>query len=90
MSAVDVLADLAELIGQAEESQDYCSESGPNESMRRAVALRQIRDDIAPLIAASNEMMRQDAVQRATELTNPFMAGAADNLASALRKVGAR
>jgi hypothetical protein len=52
--------------------------------------LREARAAVAELIAAANEMMRQDAVQRATEITNPFMAGAADKLASALRKVGAR
>lgn len=48
------------------------------------------RDGFDQLIDAAREMMKQDAVQRATELTNPFMAGAADNLASALRAVGAR
>jgi hypothetical protein len=52
--------------------------------------LIEARAAVAELIAAANEMMRQDAVQRATEITNPFMAGAADKLASALRKVGAR
>ncbi len=53
-------------------------------------SLRQARAAVSELLEAAKEMMQQDAVQRATEITNPFMAGAADRLASALRKVGAR
>lgn len=45
--------------------------------------------DWANLVDAAKDMMTQDAVQRATQLTNPFMADAADRLRSALRRVGA-
>lgn len=45
---------------------------------------------VAELIEAAREMMRQDAVQRATFNTNPFMADAADKLSAALGKVGAK
>ena len=45
---------------------------------------------VADLIEAAKEMAQQDAVQRATHNTNPFMADAADKLLCALRKVGAR
>lgn len=47
-----VLADLAELIGQAEETQDYCSDAGPNEAMRRAASLTEIYATVAELIEA--------------------------------------
>lgn len=40
------------------------------------------------LHSAGQEMMRQDAVQRATHNTNPFMADAADRLASAIARIG--
>lgn len=51
---------------------------------------REARAAVAELIEAAKEMMRQDAVQRATFNTNPFMADAADKLNAALGKVGAR
>lgn len=41
------------------------------------------------LHGAGREMMQQDAVQRATHNTNPFMADAADKLCSALESIGA-
>ena len=41
------------------------------------------------LVEAAKDMMEQDAVKRATQLTNPFMADAADRLSAALRRVGA-
>lgn len=42
------------------------------------------------LLAAAKEMMRQDAVQRATHNSNPFMAHAADRLGAAIRKAEGR
>lgn len=52
--------------------------------------IREMKEAVLRVFKAANNMMTQDAVQRATELTNPFMAGAADDLSSALRKAGAR
>lgn len=46
MSGVRVLAELDELISNAEELQDYCSETGPNEAMRLASTLRAIRASV--------------------------------------------
>jgi hypothetical protein len=34
------------------ERMDYCSDSGPNEAMRRHVELLQTKDDVARLVAA--------------------------------------
>lgn len=45
---------------------------------------------VAELIEAAKEMLQQDAVQRATHNTNPFMADAADRLSDALGKAGAK
>lgn len=77
---VDVLAvlDAAEEVIGDEFGDDAC------------IPLRAVRAAVIELIDAAKEMMRQDAVQRATHNTNPFMADAADKLSSALGKVGAR
>jgi hypothetical protein len=64
--------------------------SDVNDTPKRALDIRQARSAIADLIHAAKEMMRQDAVQRATHNTNPFMADAADKLNAALDKVGAQ
>lgn len=50
------LVELDELIGQAEEAQDYCSETGPNEAMKRAAALREIRESVSELLMAGQRV----------------------------------
>lgn len=57
---MDVLIELDELIGQAEESMDYCSETGPNESMKLAIALKEIRNHVAALIDQNEKLRRAE------------------------------
>lgn len=47
MSRLDILAELDELIACDSDQQDYCSDTGPNDAMRRVVALQQIRSGVA-------------------------------------------
>jgi hypothetical protein len=64
MSACRVLADLDELISQAEAEQDYCSETGPNEAMKRAASLKEIRAETAELVRAIRDERSKDRSYR--------------------------
>jgi Tfp pilus assembly pilus retraction ATPase PilT len=79
---VDVLAVLEQL--------RLCAIRGCGCNETHAAEIMEARTAVTELIKAAKEMMLQDAVQRATFNTNPFMADAADKLNAAIGKVGAR
>lgn len=82
--AARVLVELDQLIAEAEDQQDCCSESGPNEAMKRALALKDIRAAVAELMeAAEAELVEVERRERLGAI-RPEERGTANRLRAAL------